>query len=51
MDLLAELLVLSYDWKLTVCCIFMVLAYGFRPLPTSLQKVTYCRAKGCLLTG
>lgn len=25
---------------------FMVLAYGFRPLPTSSQKVTFCKAKG-----
>lgn len=49
--LLAELLVLSCGWKLMVCCILCVFAYDFRLLPTSLQKVTFCRAKGYLLTG
>ena len=50
-NLLAELLVLSCDGELTVCYIFTVIAYGFHSLPTSFQKVTFCRAKGYLLKG
>ncbi len=37
---LAELLVFSWQ-TLTVCCISMFFAYGFRSLPIGFQKVTF----------